>query len=90
MNTHLIRWIAVTLLPLLAVLWFTLFPASDPTDYLINGIILSCLCVFLLKAVLFAMIGAHLKQQHAQKRQALLQLIPLIFFTIFIIWYFVR
>lgn len=83
-----IRWAVVTLLPIVLTLWTVLFPAPDPTDHLINGIILSCACVFLFKAILFALIAAHLKQHNTSKRHATLQMLPLLLFAIYIVYYF--
>lgn len=91
MNTSTrIRWITIIVFPIALMLWFTFNPAKEQTDYLINGIILSCVCVFLLKAVLFAIISSHLKQQTTEKKYALYQLIPIFFFALYIIWYFLH
>lgn len=83
------RWLAVCLLPPAAAAWFWFRPAADGTDYLINGIILACLCVFLFKYVLFALIGAHLRGDPAARKQAAWQFVPLLLFTVYIVFYFV-
>lgn len=89
MNTHRRRWFIVCLLPLAAAAWFALNPAADAADYLLNGIILACLCVFLIKYVLFALIGAHLRGDAAARKQAAWQLLPLAVFAAYIVGYFV-
>ena len=80
MPSHLKSWLAVCLLPLLLALWFALNPAHDATGYLLHGVVMCCACVFLLKYVLFALVSAHLRQDAAAKRRALLQLLPLAVF----------
>ncbi len=90
MPAHLKSWLAVCLLPLLLALWFALNPAADATDYLQHGVIMCCLCVFLLKYVLFTLVAAHLRQDAPAKRHALLQLLPLLLFGGYVAYYFVR
>ncbi len=90
MSPHTRRWLIVCALPLLLSAWFALRPAADATGYLINGIILSCACVFLLKYVLFSVISAHLRGDAAAKRQACRQLLPLAVFAGYIVFYFLR
>ena len=79
MPSHLKSWLAVCLLPLLLALWFVL-----------NGVVMCCACVFLLKYVLFALVSAHLRQDAAAKRRALLQLLPLAVFGGYVAYYFIR
>lgn len=90
MTSNLIRWLAVCLIPLILLIWFTLNPAATPKDHLINGIIMACAAVFLFKMILFAFIGAHLRQNAAAKKQALWQMLPPIFFGIYIAYYFIK
>ena len=65
-------------------------PAHDATGYLLNGVVMCCACVFLLKYVLFALVSAHLRQDAAAKRRALLQLLPLAAFGGYVAYYFIR
>lgn len=88
MNANEIRWLGVCFIPLGLWLGLQAAPAKDATDYLINGIILACANVFLFKWVLFAYIGARLKQDNATQRQALWQFVPLMLFAVAIVWYF--
>lgn len=88
MNANKIRWLGVCLVPMMLGMWFQISPAKDATDYLINGIILACANVFLFKWVLFAYIGARLKQDNATQRQALWQFVPLVLFAVAIVGYF--
>lgn len=83
------RWLAVCLLPLLTSVWFLLNPAADQSSHLLNGVILSCLCVFLFKYILFALIAAHLRGDLPARKQAAWQFLPLIIFTAYIVFYFV-
>lgn len=88
MNANTIRWLGVCLIPLTLVIWFQAAPAQNATDALINGIILACANVFLLKWVLFAYIGARLQHDCPTQRHALWQFVPLGLFAIYVIGYF--
>lgn len=88
MNANIIRWLGVCLIPLIFIIWFQAAPAKDATDYLINGIILACADVFLLKWVLFAYIGARLRKDSTSQYHALWQFMPLIGWMIYLVWYF--
>lgn len=90
MSPALRSWLAVCLLPLLLVGWFAWRPAADATGYLLNGVIMCCACVFLLKYVLFALVSAHLRQDAAAKRRTLRQLLPLAVFSAYVAYYFIR
>ncbi|MBH5328839.1 hypothetical protein H9Q10_04055 [Eikenella sp. S3360] len=90
MSPSLRSWLAVCLVPLLLALWFALNPATDATGYLLNGVVMSCAGVFLLKYVLFALVSAHLRQDVPAKRRALWQLLPLLAFGGYVAYYFVR
>ena len=85
-----LRWLAVIIMPIALIAWFTLAPANNPTDYLINGIILSCAAVFLFKYILVTAIMAHLRQDIATKKHALFQLIPIVCFIAYIVAYFLQ
>ena len=57
---------------------------------MLHGVVMCCACVFLLKYVLFALVSAHLRQDAAAKRRALLQLLPLAVFGGYVAYYFIR
>ena len=90
MNPHQRRWLAVCLLPLVLTAILAWRGAADAKTVLTNGIILACAAVFLFKYVLFALIGAHLRQDGYGRRQAALQMLPLAVFVLYIVYYFVR
>ncbi|MGF6147333.1 Uncharacterised protein [Kingella potus] len=83
-----LRLAAVTLLPLLCALWFYFRPAANRTGFLIDGIIMACLCTFLFKYILFACIGHHLRGEMRLKRQTALLFLPLALFAAYICRYF--
>lgn len=89
MNPNRRRWLAVCLLPIAATVWFAFNSAADRSGHLLNGIILACLCVFLGKYVLFALIGAHLRGDTSTRKQAAWQFLPLAAFSAYIVWYFI-
>lgn len=85
----LIRWLLVCLLPLFTIAYFIFNPAEQgSTRFLINGIILACECAFLFKYILFALIGHHLRGEHAHKQHTAWQFTPLILFIAYICHYF--
>lgn len=90
MTSHHVRWLAVCLIPLILLIWFIIFPAANPRDHLINGIIMACAAVFLFKMVLFAYIGSHLRQDRTAKKHALLQMLPPVLFGVYIAYYFIK
>lgn len=90
MNPHQRRWLVVCLLPLILAAVLAWRGAADAKDALLNGIMLVCGAVFLFKYVLFALIGAHLRQDSYGRRQAALQMLPLAVFVLYIVYYFVR
>ncbi|MFD1245595.1 hypothetical protein [Paralysiella testudinis] len=84
-----LRWLLVCLLPAATIAFFLLNPPASPLRHLINGIVLVCEAVFLLKWVLFEAIGHHLKQEHALKRQTLWLLLPISLLAAYCVFYFV-
>ncbi len=82
------RWLAVCLIPLGTALWFSLNAPYSDTRHLINGIILVCEGVFLLKFVLFEAIAHHLKQEYTAKQQTLWLLLPLLLLSVYLLYYF--
>ncbi len=87
MNHTQRRWIAICLIPIILIGYFTLNPADNPTDHMMNTIIMACAATFLTKYVLFAIIWTHLKHEAQEKRHAWAQLVPLGAFIMYIIWY---
>ncbi|QMT31554.1 hypothetical protein [Alysiella filiformis] len=88
MNINLIRWVAIVILPLILAIYVQAAQPANAADVLVNGIILACANVFLLKWVLFAYIGARLKADKITQKHALWQFVPLILFAIYIVYYF--
>ena len=84
-----LRWLLVCLLPAATIVFFLLNPPATPLRHLINGIVLACEAVFLLKWVQFEAIGHHLKQEHALKRQTLWLLLPISLLAAYCVFYFV-
>ena len=84
----LLRLAAVTLLPAAAALWFHLRPAANRTGFLIDGIIMACLCTFLFKYILFACIGHRLRGEKRLQKQTALLFLPLALFALYICRYF--
>ncbi|STZ75959.1 hypothetical protein [Bergeriella denitrificans] len=88
-RTLLIRWLIVCLIPLATLLLFALFPPhDDPTQYLINGIILACEATFLSKFVLFEVIKHHLRGEPELKKQTSLLFAPLLLLIVYLFHYF--
>ena len=90
MNPIALRWLTVIIIPSALIAWFALAPANNPTDYLINGIIMSCAAVFLFKYILVTAIMARLRQDITTKKHALFQLIPIVGFIAYIVVYFLQ
>lgn len=88
-KTLLIKTLIVCLLPVATVLFFsTQSTEVGSLSHLINGIIMACECVFLLKWIIFAMIAHHLRGEHALKTQTAWLLLPLMVFAGYIVFYF--
>ncbi|ATD65141.1 hypothetical protein ACFPVS_10760 [Neisseria weixii] len=84
----LIRWLIVCLIPLFTMLAFALIPPPDHTQYLINGIILTCEATFLFKFVIFDVIKHHLKGEFELKRKTMLLFIPIVLLIVYLVHYF--
>ncbi|EGZ47450.1 hypothetical protein [Neisseria wadsworthii] len=87
-NNMLFHWLAVCLIPLVTIVYFTFNPAQTPANHLTYGIILACECVFLFKYVLFKFLAAHLKEQPQVKRQFARLFLPPVILTGYICHYF--
>lgn len=83
-----LRLAAVTLLPAASALWFHLRPAANRTGFLIDGIIMACLCTFLFKYILFACISHRLRGEKRLQKQTALLFLPLALFALYICRYF--
>lgn len=84
----MIRWLIVLFVPLIIIAYMAIVPASSAIDHLIYGIILACAATFLFKFVLFALIGHHLRGEHAQKKQTLFLFIPIMLLIMYTVYYF--
>ncbi|MDO4877912.1 MAG: hypothetical protein Q3966_01270 [Neisseria sp.] len=83
------RWLAVCLIPAATVAFFLCFPSlPGSSDYLADGIVLACECVFLFKYVLLVCIVHHLRGEGRQKRQAAWLFLPPVLFALYICHYF--
>lgn len=83
------RWLMICLIPSLTIAYFWLNPPDTGLRHLINGIILACEAVFLLKWVGFEIISHHLKQEHQQKRQTQWLLLPIALLIGYCVYYFI-
>ena len=82
------RWLIVTAIPLLTLLWFAVAPPANATEHLINGIILTAEAVFLLKFVLFGAIVHHLRHEYAYRNRNAWLLLPLLLLSAYILHHF--
>lgn len=89
-NKVIFHWLLVCVVPMGLILWFHFSPAQNRTDFLINGIIMACAATFLFKYIGITAIMAHLQQDLINKKQALYQLIPIVLFILYIIYYFLN
>ncbi len=82
------RWLIVTAIPLLSLVWFWVAPPANATEHLVNGIILITEAVFLFKFVLFGAIVHHLRHEYAYRNRNAWLLLPLLLLGACILRYF--